>query len=175
MDWEERSFKWYVDGKLYQTQTSWYSTNANFPAPFDQRFHLIMNVAVGGNWPGSPDSKTTFPQTMEVDYVRIYQKKDANPVQNDTVLLPYKIDFEQNFPNPFNPTTTFAFSVPCPGYMSIKIYNLAGQQIATAFEGFRSAGENVITWTATGLPSGLYLYRLQSGEFSQTRKMVLQR
>ena len=48
---------------------------AAFPAPFDQPFHLILNVAVGGNLPGSPDDTTTFPQSMIVDYVRVYQRK----------------------------------------------------------------------------------------------------
>ena len=75
VEWEEGEIRWYVDGALYQTQTSWNSTAAPFPAPFDQNFHLLMNVAVGGNWPGNPDLTTPFPQTMEVDYVRVYQRQ----------------------------------------------------------------------------------------------------
>ena len=74
IEWEENEIRWYVDGKLYSTQSSWYSSNAPYPAPFNQRFHIILNVAVGGNWPGNPDSTTTFPQTMLVDYVRVYRK-----------------------------------------------------------------------------------------------------
>ena len=73
MDWDTTSIKWYVDNELYQTQTHWYSTSAAYPAPFDKRFHLLLNVAVGGNWPGDPDSTTQFPQEMVVDYVRVYQ------------------------------------------------------------------------------------------------------
>jgi beta-glucanase (GH16 family) len=74
MEWEEGIIKWFVDDSLYQTQTSWYSGNAKFPAPFDQRFHLLINVAVGGNWPGPADGTTLFPQKLEVDYIRVYQK-----------------------------------------------------------------------------------------------------
>jgi len=74
LEWEENEIRWYVDGTLYATQTSWYSSSAPYPAPFDQRFHIILNVAVGGNWPGNPDNTTTFPQTMLVDYVRVYKK-----------------------------------------------------------------------------------------------------
>jgi beta-glucanase (GH16 family) len=74
VEWEEGEIRWYVDGVLYQTQTEWNSTGGPFPAPFDQRFHLLLNVAVGGNWPGSPDITTPFPQTMQVDYVRVYQR-----------------------------------------------------------------------------------------------------
>ncbi len=78
LDWQEGEIRWYVDGQHYQTQTEWYSEGYPFPAPFDQTFHMLLNVAVGGNWPGPPDSTTTFPQTMEVDYVRVY-KKAINP------------------------------------------------------------------------------------------------
>jgi len=74
LEWEPREFRWYVDGELYQTQTEWHTDGGNYPAPFDQRFHIILNVAVGGNWPGTPDYNTHFPQIMQVDYVRVYQK-----------------------------------------------------------------------------------------------------
>ena len=76
LEWEEGEIRWYVDDVHYATQTSdgWY-TQAGGPAaaPFDQPFHLVLNVAVGGNWPGPPDDATTFPQVMEVDYVRVYE------------------------------------------------------------------------------------------------------
>ena len=71
--WEEGAIHWYVDGEHYQTQRSWRTGDHEFPAPFDQRFHLLLNVAVGGNWPGPPDDTTEFPQEMVVDYVRVYQ------------------------------------------------------------------------------------------------------
>lgn len=76
MEWEEGEIRWYVDGQHYQTQTEWYSTRAPYPAPFNRRFHLILNVAVGGNWPGAPDASTRFPQSMQVDWVRVYRKLD---------------------------------------------------------------------------------------------------
>ncbi len=75
LEWEEGEIRWYVDGTLYQTQTEWNSTGAPFPAPFDQTFHLLLNVAVGGDWPGNPDITTPFPQTMQLDYVRVYQRR----------------------------------------------------------------------------------------------------
>lgn len=75
IEWEKGEIRWYVDGKLYQTQNKWSSTGGEFPAPFDQPFHLVLNVAVGGAWPGPPDAATVFPQKMEVDYVRVYQKR----------------------------------------------------------------------------------------------------
>jgi beta-glucanase (GH16 family) len=74
LEWEEEEIRWYVDGEHYQTQTQWRSSGGPFPAPFNQPFHLVLNVAVGGDWPGRPDARTVFPQSMEVDYVRVYAR-----------------------------------------------------------------------------------------------------
>jgi beta-glucanase (GH16 family) len=78
--WEENKITWYVDGKPYYSREQWFSNdlyNRNeyeYPAPFDKEFMLILNVAVGGEWPGNPNDTTEFPQKMEVDFVRVYQK-----------------------------------------------------------------------------------------------------
>ena len=74
LEWEAGEIRWYINNVLYQTQTAWRTTSGDFPAPFDQAFHLILNVAVGGNLPGAPDETTVFPQQMVVDYVRVYQR-----------------------------------------------------------------------------------------------------
>jgi len=71
-EWDETEMRWYVDGVLFGMQNSWSTSSASFPAPFDQSFHILLNVAVGGNWPGSPDANTVFPVTMDVDYIRVY-------------------------------------------------------------------------------------------------------
>lgn len=79
LEWEPGEFRWYVDGVLYQTQNDWHSRGQNtaadftYPAPFDQPFHLLMNLAVGGHYDGNPDGSTLFPKRMEVDYVRVYE------------------------------------------------------------------------------------------------------
>jgi beta-glucanase (GH16 family) len=75
LDWGPTEINWYVDGKLYLPADQWFTSvgNSPFPAPFDVEFYLIINVAVGGSWPGNPDATSTFPQSMYVDYVRVYQ------------------------------------------------------------------------------------------------------
>ena len=87
IEWEEGEIRWYVDDVHFATQTKdgwfnyyWDGQEKGFKvgtgaAPFDQLFHVILNVAVGGAWPGNPNSSTTFPQQMDVDYVRIYRCK----------------------------------------------------------------------------------------------------
>jgi len=79
IEWAPRQIRWYIDGELYQTQVSWTSESGPYPAPFDQPFHLLLNLAVGGEWPGYPDATTVFPQQMLVDYVRVYQDVAAAP------------------------------------------------------------------------------------------------
>jgi beta-glucanase (GH16 family) len=74
LEWDECAMRWYVDGTLYATKKDWWSEGGPYPAPFDERFHLLLNVAVGGNLPGPPDGTTQFPQEMVVDYVRVYQE-----------------------------------------------------------------------------------------------------
>ena len=76
VEWEPESIRWYMDDTLYFTATSdqWWSENGegNSRAPFDVPFHLLLNVAVGGFWPGPPDDTTEFPVEMQVDWVRVY-------------------------------------------------------------------------------------------------------
>lgn len=73
VEWREGVIEWFIDGQKVQTQTSWTSAGGDFPAPFDQKFHMILNLAVGGGFLGPPDETTQFPQRMLVDYVRVYQ------------------------------------------------------------------------------------------------------
>jgi beta-glucanase (GH16 family) len=72
LEWQPNQVQFFVDGNLYETRTP-----ADIPGKtwvYDHPFFIILNVAVGGNWPGSPDGSTVFPQTMLVDYVRVYTK-----------------------------------------------------------------------------------------------------
>ncbi|MFK7888061.1 MAG: family 16 glycosylhydrolase [Gammaproteobacteria bacterium] len=73
VEWRFGEIRWYLDGQLYGVRTNWWSTGGPFPAPFDLDFHLLLNLAVGGNLPGAPDASTVFPQEYAIDYVRVYQ------------------------------------------------------------------------------------------------------
>ncbi len=75
IEWDEEVIRWYLDDILYSTKTIADVSPNNWP--FDHEFHMLLNMAVGGNYPGPPDASTTFPQTMEVDYVRVYEGEFA--------------------------------------------------------------------------------------------------
>ncbi len=73
LEWTTNQFSWYVDNTRYETQSSWWSSGGPYPAPFNQPFYIIMNLAVGGKFDGNPDESTVFPGDMQVDYVRVYK------------------------------------------------------------------------------------------------------
>ncbi|MDR3626599.1 MAG: T9SS type A sorting domain-containing protein [Ignavibacteriaceae bacterium] len=94
-------------------------------------------------------------------------------VSQNTKTLPTKYAISQNYPNPFNPTTNINYAIPQSGNVSLKLYNILGQEVATIFQGFQKAGNYVANFNASKLASGVYLYRLQAGNFTVTKKMVL--
>lgn len=83
-EWEPGKINWYVDGKLIHTENDWYSVTEGqgeitYPAPFDQPFYMILNLAVGGDWPGNPDDTTDIDNAAYcIDYVKVYQKDSYN-------------------------------------------------------------------------------------------------
>ncbi|MCG3158757.1 MAG: hypothetical protein DKINENOH_05401 [bacterium] len=89
--------------------------------------------------------------------------------------LPMQFNLEQNYPNPFNPTTTIVFALPRVSFVTLKVYNLLGEDVATLVAEKLPAGKHQRVWEASGLASGIYLYRLQASGFVQTRKLILVR
>lgn len=108
IEWEPGEIRWYVDGVLYQTQNDWYSQSLyqpvpnTYPAPFDKPFHLLMNLAVGGNFDGNPDDSVSFPKTMEIDYVRVYDlvnRPYRDPIPPTMPKDPLPADARQPLPD----------------------------------------------------------------------------
>ena len=84
-----------------------------------------------------------------------------------------RFELLQNYPNPFNPATTISFSLGSASDVSVKIYNLLGEEVETLVSGNRSAGLFRVQWKATGVASGIYLCRMQAGTYVETRKLIL--
>lgn len=94
-------------------------------------------------------------------------------VEDDRIPSTFRLS--QNYPNPFNPSTTIEYELPITSTVSLKIFNLLGQEVRTLVEGVQDAGYKSVTFDASSLPSGLYFYRLQAGTFNDLKKMLLVR
>ena len=93
--------------------------------------------------------------------------------QPQSAAIPKSFVLNQNYPNPFNPSTTISFSVPQGSKVSLKIYNILGQEVANLVDDFRQAGNYSVQFNANKLASGVYFYRLQANDFAQTKKLLL--
>ena len=87
--------------------------------------------------------------------------------------IPLKYELCQNYPNPFNPSTNIKFAVSKSGFVSLKIYNVLGKEVSSLINEFKPAGEYSVEFNASGLTSGIYFYKIISGDFTDVKKMVL--
>ncbi len=99
-------------------------------------------------------------------------------IQQSAPVQPVNYTLDQNYPNPFNPTTQIAFSIPASMHVTVTIYNILGQRIATIVNETMGAGSHVVTWNARNgngamMPTGVYFYRLSTPNFSAVKKMLL--
>ncbi|MFZ1518721.1 MAG: T9SS type A sorting domain-containing protein [Ignavibacteriaceae bacterium] len=92
---------------------------------------------------------------------------------DDVTEIPNEFTLEQNFPNPFNPTTKIKFSLPENQFVSLKVYNLLGQEVVTLVNENKTAGSYDISFNASNLSSGVYLYRIDAGSFTSVKKLTL--
>ncbi len=94
-------------------------------------------------------------------------------IEPDLSKINYTLD--QNYPNPFNPTTQIRYSIPKTALVSIKVYDILGKEVATLVNEAKSPGDYKVEFNGNSLASGIYFYRLQAGDFVQTKKMILLR
>jgi gluconolactonase len=119
---------------------------------------------------GDADKKTLF-ITAGTSVYKIRPLLSA--IEQHNSILPEKFNLFQNYPNPFNPTTKIEYSIPVFSHVSLKVYNSLGQAVAVLFEDHQQAGRYVAKFDALGLTSGVYVYRLQSGNVYFTKKFIL--
>ena len=89
------------------------------------------------------------------------------------LTAPDKFELSQNYPNPFNPSTTISYNLPEATNVKLIIFNILGQEVKTLINGFKEAGVHSVNFNASELNSGLYIYKIEAGSFTQTRKMTL--
>ncbi len=101
----------------------------------------------------------------------LYKTADINSVHEET--FPSDVILQQNYPNPFNPATTIQFEIPAKSFVTLKIFNVQGQEVETLVNEKRDAGSYQEIFSSTTLPTGMYFYRLQSGNFVETKKFII--
>lgn len=115
-------------------------------------------------------SGTYYYRLKQIDFNGAFEYSNIVEVQ---VGVPEKFMLEQNYPNPFNPTTNISYQLPVNGNVSIKIYDVIGNEVATLVNEFKEAGRHSVEFDASGFGSGVYFYSISSGNFISTKKMIL--
>ena len=163
--WDGSVAKLYVDYQLVKSQ--------NYSTP--------MSGSTNPVW--LAHSGTTLQPTTEsiLDEVRITATaldpteflQFPTDVENSDYIHPDEYILKQNFPNPFNPSTTIRFQIPELSFVTLKVYDILGNEISTLINEEKYSGSYEFKFNATDLPSGIYFYQLQAGDFVQTKKMTL--
>jgi len=96
-------------------------------------------------------------------------------VAEDEDDVPLTYELRQNYPNPFNPTTIIRYQLPLQSYVTLKVFDILGRDVATLVNEVKQPGTYSVQWHASGVASGVYFCRLQAGQFSAMKKMVLMR
>lgn len=91
---------------------------------------------------------------------------------DDEINPPEKFQLSQNYPNPFNPTTSLQYAIGSRQFVTLKVYDLLGKEVATLVNEERLAGRYKVEFNGSNLPSGIYFYELKAGSFTQTKKMI---
>jgi hypothetical protein len=118
-------------------------------------------------------SSTLMLKTNRIKILSTSEMPPPAPDEKVAANLPKVFSLEQNYPEPFNPSTTIRYQLSTTSAVTLNIYNLLGQQVATLVNGVLEPGFKSVTWDASNVPSGIYFYRLQAGKFTDIKKMLL--
>ena len=137
------------------------------------------NLPLGDlNW--FPAAKATYDANRDVEYAEIEAAlqegrllNGSTGVRNTIAVRPMQFRVDQNYPNPFNPSTTITYQLPTNAFVNLRVYDVLGREVETLVNERQNAGDHSVTFNAGNLPSGVYFYRLQAGNYSATKKLLL--
>lgn len=166
--WDTTSNSWsYVDGKPTRTNNLYASTSASV---------VICNGRPGVKvWVvgGSIQNQTNRPLDVFADTCLTGCQAIISGINNNNNNLPAEFSLNQNYPNPFNPVTTISFELPVRSFVNLTITDLTGRELTVLVNGIEEAGYHKAYFDGTNYSSGVYFYKIKTGEYSDTKKMVL--
>jgi beta-glucanase (GH16 family) len=170
MIWDSSSFGFYLDSiHTYYNLAHWAPHNVSFPKPFDQPFFLIFDLAVGGTWPGNPDSTTVFPQQLLVDWVHVYQREGpAGAIQSSATRAAngFSLRLAGNI---------LTYSLKTGAAIRAELFTIGGQKISTLVDAYGPAGRYCLDITDKTGKTGMYIRRFENCTTSGTQKIFLSR
>lgn len=141
------------------------------------------NLTIGQDLPGDNsynfngvlDEIRIFNYMLPVSQISAFYDINTGIADRSTAVVPSQFALAQNFPNPFNPSTTIRFAIPSPGFVTLKVFDVLGREIATLIQERVAAGEYSIPWNAARCASGVYYYKLETTNVVLVKKMILLR
>jgi len=141
---------------------NWIRQNSITP---NDLYNVFFTDAYNGTAVGEDGTiiNTSFPGVTSIE----------SEIENKIDQLPSDYLLSQNYPNPFNPTTSLQYTIGSLQFVTLKVYDVLGREVAMLVNEEKQAGEYEVEFNAANLPSGIYFYQLKAGQYSETKKMVL--
>ena len=171
-DGHSLSYNWfyYKDPGTYSGSVSVQGNTSTSPSvsiplnALDKEIHIVLELHDSGN-----------PSLYAYRRVIINVSDNTSIEKLESNMIPKTFKLHQNYPNPFNPETAFSYELPNNSFVTLKIYNILGQEVITLVDEKQPAGKYHLQWNASNFPSGVYLYNLHAGGFTEIKKMLLLR
>jgi len=160
IEWDESNITWFLNDNAYLSKRI--DNGLDSTEAFHKPFYLILNLAIGGNWPGSPDTTTIFPDTMRVDYVRVYKKSNHVSINNMVDNFEFSV-----FPNPASGNFTITFT-NASGLIQLSVFDIMGNKVLK-----QNVRKRIAELDLSYLPAGLYVVNSTSKEGSFTKKVLI--
>jgi hypothetical protein len=191
---EWRNISVVTNQTIYSTTLRWNGNNATMTPVVGTNMAINAPMGTGGGIAGTDGDPSGNKLTAKSDFaeVIIYNRavtdSERTEVENylsvkynivtgigdlQEKIIPERYTLSQNYPNPFNPSTTISYSLPKPGNVSLKVYDILGKEILLLANEYKPAGNYSVQLNGSNLASGIYMYRLESGNYNAAKKLIL--